>query len=593
MAGDALALLSPGSIPGFPLLERRAYLGASERQRLPALYANLTAERLTTILQQLQRGEVDQWAELVQYALRSDDLLIHLYTTRITRVAQADFQIVPNEFGDQRMAKLAAEFINEMVGRVENWEAFVRNALHAIALGFSANEIEWDRDGVSGITYARNLHYINPNRFRYDDQWKLRLYDHGTRTQVSRDMYGEVLWPANWVIHKHHEVAGNPCDAGLMIMSIWRWLFRRWTDTFWIQNLEKYGSPFVTAEVTANTPLAVRQAIKEAIVDLGIERAAVIEAGGKITITPPPMGTGQASQHELYMDFAKESLTATWLGASDVTSPGENGSQAAVGGRISATTDPRMITDGTEFCGTLHQSLFKWLIQYNAHKFERMPPIPQMQFKTASDEVKTDAQDLASQNAADAAGGNAAAATTAPYEVRGDDGSPSLDGTLHQPAALPADTNAQPTDAVTGQPVEKKQDTALNGAQVTSLLEVIQSVVDGQLPRDSAVVIIETAFNIPTATAQRMLGTVGTSAFTPATDPAAAAAAAPPPATTAPPEQEPPPQPPAEASLPKALGRSNQGRQQTSSAAMTLQTSSRSIGPLENVLKNMSAAPRR
>lgn len=53
------------------------------------------------------------------------------------------------------------------------------------------------------------------------------------------------------------------------------------------------------------------------------------------------------------------------------------------------------------------------------------------------------------------------------------------------------------------------QDTALNGAQVTSLLEVITAVVDGKLPRDTAVQIVVLAFNKSPEEANRLLGTVG------------------------------------------------------------------------------------
>lgn len=49
----------------------------------------------------------------------------------------------------------------------------------------------------------------------------------------------------------------------------------------------------------------------------------------------------------------------------------------------------------------------------------------------------------------------------------------------------------------------------LNGAQVSSLLEIIQSVSQGLLPRDSAVQIISMAFNLSTDKADLILGTVG------------------------------------------------------------------------------------
>lgn len=53
------------------------------------------------------------------------------------------------------------------------------------------------------------------------------------------------------------------------------------------------------------------------------------------------------------------------------------------------------------------------------------------------------------------------------------------------------------------------QDTALNGAQVTSLLEIISAVVDGRLPRDSAVQMIVMAFNKTPEEADKVLGSVG------------------------------------------------------------------------------------
>ena len=52
-------------------------------------------------------------------------------------------------------------------------------------------------------------------------------------------------------------------------------------------------------------------------------------------------------------------------------------------------------------------------------------------------------------------------------------------------------------------------DVTLNGAQVSSLLAIIESVVTGKLPRDSAMQIIITAFNVSEAKADGMLGSVG------------------------------------------------------------------------------------
>lgn len=61
----------------------------------------------------------------------------------------------------------------------------------------------------------------------------------------------------------------------------------------------------------------------------------------------------------------------------------------------------------------------------------------------------------------------------------------------------------------------KAQDAALNGAQVTSLLEVIGQIVAQQIPRESGVEIIVSSFGLPRSTVEKMIGEIGRS-FVPA-----------------------------------------------------------------------------
>lgn len=53
------------------------------------------------------------------------------------------------------------------------------------------------------------------------------------------------------------------------------------------------------------------------------------------------------------------------------------------------------------------------------------------------------------------------------------------------------------------------QDSALNGAQIASLLEVVTAVATGQIPRDAAEAIIQRAFLVDEQTAGELLGSVG------------------------------------------------------------------------------------
>lgn len=59
--------------------------------------------------------------------------------------------------------------------------------------------------------------------------------------------------------------------------------------------------------------------------------------------------------------------------------------------------------------------------------------------------------------------------------------------------------------------VENVQQTALNGAQVQAAQGIVQAVAEGRLPRDAALGMLETFFQITREAAEKVMGTVGTS----------------------------------------------------------------------------------
>lgn len=121
-------------------------------------------------------------------------------------------------------------------------------------------------------------------------------------------------------------------------------------------------------------------------------------------------------------------------------------------------------------------------------------------------------------------------------------GAPALPGTAPlpgaQPALPPAD-GATPAAAVAAATTSPQA--ALNGSQVTSLLEIVTAVAGGQIPRDTAVAMIQVSFALSESDANRILSSVG-QGFKPT-------APEPPPPTVAPPGVPPgkSDQPPAQA----------------------------------------------
>jgi hypothetical protein len=78
--------------------------------------------------------------------------------------------------------------------------------------------------------------------------------------------------------------------------------------------------------------------------------------------------------------------------------------------------------------------------------------------------------------------------------------------------ALTVKPEAEEGAPVVEQPEEIAQDVrkeTLNGAQITSVIELIQGVASRTIPREAALNILEVAFNLDTATANSMLGSAG------------------------------------------------------------------------------------
>jgi phage-related protein (TIGR01555 family) len=59
------------------------------------------------------------------------------------------------------------------------------------------------------------------------------------------------------------------------------------------------------------------------------------------------------------------------------------------------------------------------------------------------------------------------------------------------------------------------QKTALNGAQIASLVDIVAQVASGTIPRDSALASIQLSFQVSAEEAEKLLGSAGTPKFTP------------------------------------------------------------------------------
>jgi hypothetical protein len=112
----------------------QARVNLAERWRTTGnRFGDLSASAATAYRNKLMKGEVADWADLCEFWITSDLDLASLYSTRMDRIMDREWEVLPNEFGDPRLAQLAAEMCHELIARIENWNQALRAFAHAIA----------------------------------------------------------------------------------------------------------------------------------------------------------------------------------------------------------------------------------------------------------------------------------------------------------------------------------------------------------------------------------------------------------------------------------------------------------------------------
>jgi phage gp29-like protein len=476
----ATNLRSDNHLPA-AIYSQQARIDQYERYNTGNAYGEMTPQQLTAYLNKLDDGYLEDWIQICNYAQETDADLYSPIQTRIDRVVEAKYQIVPGKSQDPRaqaVAGNAAEFIQDVIDEINDWDASLRSVLQAIPNGVTAHEFQFIRRG--GANVIDHLIWRHCRRMKWDDEWLLRLYDYGKRGS-GRD--GEKLQPDKWVVHVSKTTDGYPSSAGCVRGVIWPWIFRRWVTRYWIHGTEKFGQPHTWAYVPENSKKSTKEEVVEALENLSYDSVAAFEQGTEIVFEGGPGTVSNGEMFQKFMDHAKAQYASHILGAEDITTPGTHGSQSAVETRVEATLDPRTATDAKALATTLRDQMFAPLLRMNLHLFGRvLPPTPKIQHKGLMSDDDKLLPDVKTDQPAEA-------------QPQGTQGDESAEEKIEEQAAAEG--------------VAVSADTALNGAQVTAMLEIVAQVARGELPRETGVELIVSAFPVDKPTAERIMGQVG------------------------------------------------------------------------------------
>lgn len=539
------AALAPHPAPEPSKFERFSPHPTISGWNAQATWNELDWNQIQSILQSAERGFVDVWADFTRRMLKSDDHLTSVYNTYIRPVAAARREVTPAKAAphEAELAKLQAADCEEMLAALPNIERTLAELLDADFTGYAVHEIIWKPKG--DWIWPTDLVWLHPRSFRFSDSFELYLYANGRGSERAKQLGIETQLPGlplsrdKYVIHIPRLIPDYPTSSGLLIPCVRPWFVKSWVTRFWMSGAEVAGNPRLLGKLPDNAPAAVREELYQALASLSADGTGVL-SGGTDVVLLDPKAQGTGSVWETLLKRQDAAYSKAILGSTLNVEVGDTGGNRSLGeSQADMTMAPRWQASARLLANTIETHLFRPFLEFNAARYGGRVFVPSLSLHIVEDEPAVD--DIAI---------NAGVVTR--DELRrsrkleplgpenGGDELVSAPGLPLPPSpAIPLPESPSPAVVDGAAPgAEKASDTALNGAQVTSLLQIVEKVASGLIPRDTGVQLITAAFPISAEKANAIMGTVG-AGFVPTLDsepgpvPGGAATALPLPQTSA------------------------------------------------------------
>ena len=232
----------------------------------------LTPRRLARIFREADEGNVRAQMELFEEMEEKDTHLFSQMQTRKLAVTGLDWEVQP--FSEDEIDKEIADFIDEQLKGIENFDEVLIDMLDAIGKGISIMELAWTVE--DGRNVIEDIEYVHPKKLVWDsttDELKV----------CTREYPSGVELPENkFVVHKYKAKSGHASRAGIMRVVSWMYLFKNYDIKDWVSFCEVFGMPLRLGKYDASASESDKKQLMEAIISLGTDAAGIVPSSTKI-----------------------------------------------------------------------------------------------------------------------------------------------------------------------------------------------------------------------------------------------------------------------------------------------------------------------
>ena len=333
----------------------------------------LTPHRLAEIFRAADLGDVYLQMELFEEMEEKDAHLASLLQTRKLAVLSKDYEILPYSQAPEDQA--IAQYLGEVVDGIANLEEAMLDLLDAIGKGFALSEVIWDLQG--GRARVVELRWIPQKKVTFRESLGPRLLT------PQSDWQGEEPPPWKVIYHRYKARSGHPSRAGVLRVVGWMYLLKNFALKDWAAFNEVFGMPLRLGKYDPAATPADREALLQAVRNLGADAAGVISKATEIQFVETKSLGARTIPYQAMAEFCNREMSKTVLGQTLTTdTTGATGTYAAAQTHSQVRQD-LVEADALALATTLREQLLRPLVGFN---FGWDRPLPWFRFKYEEEE---------------------------------------------------------------------------------------------------------------------------------------------------------------------------------------------------------------
>ncbi|MGQ2942702.1 MAG: DUF935 domain-containing protein [Blastomonas fulva] len=429
--------------------------------------------KLGQILRAAEGGDEIAYFELAEEIEEKDLHILSILGTRKRAICALPIEV--DAAGDSPEEQADAELVRDWLD-TGVLQLALFDILDAIGKGRSACEIIWKT--TSSLWTPAKIKWRDPRHFEYDrttgEDLRLRTNEGPKR-----------LPAAKFIVHEHKAKSGLPIRGGLARALAWGYLFKNYSIKDWVIFLEGYGHPLRLGKYGPNESEANKRILANALTQLGADAWGSIPETMSVDFIDRKAGTAPndlwRSKAEFWdLQFSKAVLGQTMT--TDAQAAGMGSGQANVQDGVRGDiTD----ADAVLASATVTRDVVVPMVILNRGPRDKYPRLRIGRPDEIDAKVDIENARLLVDMGVKIGG----------TQMRERAGLPAPEeGELPLAGAVAVATDASADEDGVANPGAQVQQLALNGAQIKSLLEIVQAVESGTMGEDAARAVIKTSF---------------------------------------------------------------------------------------------------